>query len=51
MTNLLYWIYTLIIGFLSVIVLAELFGENDWKKQIALAMVLLVFILRVLQIK
>jgi len=51
MTNVLYWIYTLIIAFLSALILTELFGEKDWKKQIALAMVLLVFILRVLQIK
>ena len=37
--------------YISAIVGVELFAEKSWKKQIALAMVLLVFALRVLQIK
>nr|MBN2278078.1 hypothetical protein [candidate division Zixibacteria bacterium] len=47
----LYWIYVLITLFLSIIIIIELFSEKQWKKQIALAMVLLPFVLRILQIK
>jgi hypothetical protein len=47
----LYWTYILIVGFLSVTLISEIWSEADWKRQAALAMVLLVFILRVLQIK
>jgi len=47
----LYWVYIVMTGYLSAIVLWELFAEKGWKKQVALAMVLLIFVLRVLQIK
>ena len=47
----LFWIYILIAVLITWIVLAELFSEKDWKKQIALAMLLIPFILRILQIK
>jgi hypothetical protein len=47
----LFWIYILIITYFTVIVIMELFSEKDWKKQIALMMVLVPFILRILQIK
>jgi hypothetical protein len=47
----LFWIYILIAVLITGIVLVELFSEKDWKKQIALAMLLIPFILRILQIK
>jgi hypothetical protein len=46
-----YWIYTLILIYITVIIAIEFFKESKWKNQIAMAMVLLVFILRILQIK
>ncbi len=47
----LFWIYIAITLFIAVIVVVELFSEKDWKKQVALAMLLLPFVLRVLLIK
>ncbi len=47
----LFWIYWLIVLFLSGIIIKELFTEKDWRKQIALVMVLIVFVLRILLIK
>lgn len=47
----LYWIYILIAIYISVIIIVELFAEKQWKKQIALAMILIPFVLRILQIK
>lgn len=47
----LFWIYIAIALFIAVIVGTELFTEKDWKRQIALAMLLLPFVLRVLLIK
>ena len=47
----LFWIYIAITLFIAVIVVTELFSEKDWKKQVALAMLLLPFVLRVLLIK
>ena len=47
----LFTIYILILVLLSVIIIKELFEEKDWRKQIALIMVLIPFILRILQIK
>ncbi|MBN2226157.1 MAG: hypothetical protein JW763_02215 [candidate division Zixibacteria bacterium] len=47
----LYWIYVLITVFLTVLIVMELFTEKNWKQQIALAMLLLPFVLRILQIK
>ena len=47
----LYWTYILITVLLASVMVIELFGEKDWKKQVALGMVLIVFVLRILQIK
>ncbi len=47
----LYWIYVLITVFLTTLIVMELFTEKRWKQQIALAMLLLPFVLRILQIK
>ena len=47
----LFWIYILIISFFTIIIIMELFSEKDWKKQIALMMVMIPFILRILHIK
>jgi hypothetical protein len=46
-----YYVYTIILAYLTVIVAIEFFNESKWKNQLAMAMVLLVFILRLLQIK
>lgn len=47
----LYWVYILMAAYISILILIEMFAEKAWKKQMALAMVLLIFVLRVLQIK
>ena len=47
----LFWIYIIITALFSIITVAELFSEKDWKKQIAWVMILIPFILRILQIK
>jgi hypothetical protein len=47
----LYSIYTLILAFLTYVIGLEFLQEKKWKNQLAMAMVLLVFILRLLQIK
>ena len=46
-----FWIYILIVTFISGIIVKELFEERDWKKQIALILVLIPFILRIFLIK
>jgi hypothetical protein len=46
-----YWIYTLILIYITVIIVVEFFKEPKWKNKLAMAMVLLVFILRILQLK
>lgn len=47
----LYAIYTLILAFVTYVITLEFIQEKKWKNQLAMAMVLLVFILRLLQIK
>jgi hypothetical protein len=47
----LYYIYTAILAYLAVVITIEFLNEKKWKNQVAMAMVLLVFILRILQIK
>ena len=47
----LYEVITIIVSIITWIVLVELFTERDWKKQIALAMLLIPFLLRIFQIK
>jgi hypothetical protein len=46
-----YYIYTLILLYITGITAIEFFKESKWKNQVAMAMVLLVFVLRLLQIK
>jgi hypothetical protein len=46
-----YYIYTLILAYITGIIIVEFFNESKWKNKIAMAMVLLVFILRLMQIK
>ncbi|MEN8155893.1 MAG: hypothetical protein ABFS10_03005 [Bacteroidota bacterium] len=46
-----YIIYSLILLFITVILVMEFFKERDWRKLVAVSMVLLVFVLRLLQIK
>lgn len=47
----LFWFYIAIVLILSTIIIVELFTETNWRKQIALAMLLIPFILRILMIK
>ncbi len=47
----LYWTYIAITVYLSAMIVIELFSEKDWKRQVAMGMLLLVFVLRILQIK
>lgn len=47
----LFWIYVLIVAYLAFIVGLEFFAEDNWKKQVAYAMILIPFVLRVLLIK
>ncbi len=47
----LFWIYIVIISFLAFVLLIEFFKEEKWINQVALAMVLITFVLRILQIK
>jgi len=46
-----YYIYTLILAYLATVVTIEFLNEKKWRNQLAMAMVLLVFVLRLLQIK
>jgi hypothetical protein len=47
----LFWVYICIAAYLTVIVVWEFFTERNWKKQVAYAMILIPFVLRVLLIK
>lgn len=47
----LYYIYTLILAFLTVVLGIEFFKEKNWKMKVAIILVLLIFVLRILQIK
>jgi len=46
-----YYIYTIILIYITWVIVIEFFKETKWKNQLAIAMVLLVFVLRLLQIK
>ena len=46
-----YWIYILIISYLALVLFVEFFKEEKWINQVAMAMVLITFVLRILQIK
>ena len=47
----LFWTYIVIVLYLTALVLTELFTERNWRKQVAYAMILVPFVLRVLLIK
>lgn len=47
----LYIIYTLILIYVTVILFIEFFSEKKWKIKLAIACALLIFVLRILQIK
>lgn len=47
----LFWVYIAIAAFISVILLIQLWKEEDWRAQIAIAMTLIVCVLRVLRTK
>lgn len=47
----LYYIYTIILIYVTLILGIEFIEEKKWKSQIAIAVVLLIFVLRILQIK
>lgn len=47
----LYAIYSLILAFVTYVITLEFIQGKKWKNKLAMAMVLLVFILRLLQIK
>ena len=47
----LYIIYTIILLFLSILLFIDFFREKSWKKQLSIAFILLIFVLRILQIK
>lgn len=47
----LFWTYIAITAFISVMLLIELWKERDWRVQVAMAMTLIVCVLRVLCIK
>ncbi len=46
-----YIIYTLILAYITFIVVIEFIKDKKWKSKVAMAMVLMVFILRLVQIK
>jgi hypothetical protein len=46
-----YIIYSVILLYITIILVLEFFREKDWRKLVAVSMVLLVFTLRLLQIK
>jgi hypothetical protein len=47
----LFWTYIAITAFISVMLLIQLWKEEDWRAQVAIAMILVVCALRVLRIK
>lgn len=47
----LYYIYTLILAYVTFVIIIEFLKEKKWRNQLAMAMVLLIFIFRILQIK
>jgi hypothetical protein len=47
----LFWVYIAIAAFISVILLIQLWKEEDWRAQVAIAMTLIVCVLRVLRTK
>jgi|GEM_PF-1328920 len=48
---LLYIIYTVILIYITTVLSIEFYHEKKWKNLLSISMVLLIFILRILQIK
>lgn len=46
-----YIIYTIILAYVTFIVALEFLKEKQWRSKVAMAMVLMVFVLRLAQIK
>lgn len=46
-----YLIYTIILAYITFIVLIEFLSDKKWKNKVAMAMVLMIFILRLAQLK
>ena len=46
-----YIVYTIILAYITFIVVLEFIGDKKWKNKVAMAMVLMVFIMRLAQIK
>ncbi len=46
-----YIIYTIILAYITYVVVIEFIREKKWKNKVAMAMVLMVFLLRLFQIK
>lgn len=47
----LYWIYTAILAYLSLVLIIEFVREKKWLQQVMIVLVLIPFVLRILQIK
>ena len=47
----LFTVYLVIVALITGILFKEIFTEKDWRKQIAIAMVILIFVLRIFLIK
>ena len=47
----LYIIYTVILLYITIVLFIDFFRERNWKKQLSIAIVLLIFVLRLMQIK
>jgi len=47
----LFWVYMLIVVWIAVLLVMELFGERNWRRQVALSLLLIPFVLRILQLK
>jgi hypothetical protein len=47
----LHWIYIAIALLVAVLILRELFGERDWRNQLAFALILIPLLLRILHVK
>jgi hypothetical protein len=46
-----YIIYTIILAYITFVIVVEFLREKKWKNKVAMAMVLMIFILRLAQIK
>jgi len=46
-----YFIYTIILAYVTFVIVIEFIKDKKWKNKVAMAMVLMIFILRLAQIK